>query len=252
MKAPISRTSITITLNGICSRGHGATGSSSGSSTPFITSGSATPVEALFEDNKTVDSNGSISEKLRRESFAKAVIAKPAKTRSEVDTGLSKEHSEKGQVKKQVYAEYIRAASKTGFVLFLLAIVGQQGVNVLANFALRNWGEHNRETGRNSDVFKYLLIYGVLSLSSTLLGGASSIIMWVLCSLRSARRLHDQVRSMLLRFGATWMLTLVLLLDAGFSHARPSEFLRAHSHWTVSFIQTIASLEPSDRSMLVF
>ena len=67
--------------------------------------------------------------------------------------GDKKEHSEQGRVKSDVYIEYVRAASRTGFANFLVASVLQQAAAVLGNVVLRTWGEeHNRELGRNSDV----------------------------------------------------------------------------------------------------
>ncbi|KAK0488812.1 P-loop containing nucleoside triphosphate hydrolase protein [Armillaria novae-zelandiae] len=173
--------------------GHGRSSSSSGTSTPFITGGSgATTPKIQEEDLEAVKFDVTLSEKLRdRSSFSKAVIAKPSPTRSPESTGLSREHMEQGRVKTHVYAEYIRAASKTGFSLFLAAIVAQQASSVLGNLVLRSWGEHNMEMGSNAGMLKYLIIYGAVSLSSILLGGAAAILMWVLCSLRSAKRLHD-------------------------------------------------------------
>jgi hypothetical protein len=73
------------------------------------------------------------------------------------------------------------------------ATIAQQAMTLFGNLALRSWGEHNQETGDNSGMFKYLLIYGLFSLSATLLGGISNVIMWILCSLRSSKRLHDSV-----------------------------------------------------------
>ncbi|KAK0457645.1 P-loop containing nucleoside triphosphate hydrolase protein [Desarmillaria tabescens] len=173
--------------------GHGRSSNSSGTSTPFITGGSgAITPKIVEEDLEVAKFDITLSEKLRdRSSFSKAVIAKPSPIRSPESTGLSKEHMEQGRVKTHVYAEYIRAASKTGFSLFLAAIVAQQASSVLGNLVLRSWGEHNREIGSNAGMLKYLIIYGAVSLSSILLGGAAAILMWVLCSLRSAKRLHD-------------------------------------------------------------
>ena len=108
---------------------------------------------------------------------------------------LSKEHSEQGRVKMDVYIHYVQAASVTGFVLFLLAAVAQQGASVLSNVVLRSWGEHNREEGSNQGMGRYLLAYGISSLASVILGAASAILMWVYISLRSARHFHDSVRS---------------------------------------------------------
>jgi ATP-binding cassette subfamily C (CFTR/MRP) protein 1 len=41
-----------------------------------------------------------------------------------------KEHSEKGQVKRAVYAEYIKAASRIGVAGFLLSIVLAQATSI--------------------------------------------------------------------------------------------------------------------------
>ncbi|KAJ7695169.1 metal resistance protein YCF1 [Mycena rosella] len=175
-------------------RGHG--NSSSGTSTPFITSGSgsATPSEDLTMGDKTAEYAGALSEKLRhRTSYPKAVLALPQPVRAPNPTGLSQEHKEAGRVKPRVYLAYIEAASKMGFVVYLLATVAQQATSLLGNLTLRNWGEHNREMGDNSGMFKYLLIYGAFSLSATLLGGTSNVVMWIMCSLRSSKRLHDSM-----------------------------------------------------------
>ncbi|THU99163.1 multidrug resistance-associated ABC transporter [Dendrothele bispora CBS 962.96] len=183
-------------------RGHGTGNHTSGTSTPYITtrspSGSATPVG---NDYSLDDLKGTtLSEKLKyRTSFSKATIAPIAPTRVSISTGLSKEHQEQGRVKPQVYMEYIKAASRIGFFTFLFTTVASQGVSVLGNLALRSWGEHNREVGSNDGMVKYLLLYGLLSLSSTLLSGASAIIIWVFCSVKSARRLHDSMLDALIR-----------------------------------------------------
>ncbi|KIK60287.1 hypothetical protein GYMLUDRAFT_73760 [Collybiopsis luxurians FD-317 M1] len=182
-------------------RGHGST-SSSGASTPYAigngdASGSLTPVEdADFGEDKSVI----LSEKLRRHaSFSKPKLAAAPPTRAPAPVGLSQEHKEQGRVKVKVYVQYIQAASKTAFGLFALATVAGQLVSVMGNFALRAWGEHNRETGSNDGMFKYILAYGLLSLSQVLLSGAAAILVWVFCSIRSARQLHDNMLDGLVR-----------------------------------------------------
>lgn len=137
--------------------------------------------------------NGTLSEKLRRSSFPKARLAQPPPTRSPESKGLSTEHKEQGRVKFHVYKEYVKAASMIGFGIFLLAVLGQQLTSMLANLTLRNWGEHNRKSGSNTDVMRYLIVYGAFSLFSTLFGGSAAVTLWVFCILRSARRLHDSV-----------------------------------------------------------
>lgn len=144
--------------------------------------------------DKTSEYAGALSEKLRhRASYPKAVLAPAKSVRAANSAGLSQEHKEQGRVKHHVYVQYIEAASKIGFSVYCVAAVFQQAMTLLGNLTLRSWGEHNREIGNNQGMFKYLLIYGLFSLSSTLLGGISNVIMWILCSLRSSKRLHDSV-----------------------------------------------------------
>ncbi|KAF8074805.1 multidrug resistance-associated ABC transporter [Lyophyllum atratum] len=185
-------------------RGHGTSSSSSGTSTPFVSSGTVTPGEGrkIEGDNpsQAEEYAGAISEKLRhRIDFPKARIAKPSPTQTPPPEGLSKEHTEQGRVNVNVYKQYIEAASKAGFFFFLLTTVLQQATSVLANLTLRSWAEHNREMGSNKGMFQYLVIYGLLAFSSTILGGLSAVLMSVLCALRSSKRLHDAMLNSLMR-----------------------------------------------------
>jgi hypothetical protein len=170
-----------------------------------------------------------VSEKSkRRMSFSKATLADVSLS----STAATKEHSEQGRVKRNVYTQYIKAASRAGFYGFLLAVLAQQAVNILGNLTLRDWGEHNRNTGSNSGMDKYLLAYGLLSLLSTLLGAAGSILMWVLCALKSAKYLHDSVSAELqflsVKFDS-------FSTDAERCHACAAIFFRANADRAVSF-----------------
>nr|UYV50462.1 YCF1 [Agaricus brasiliensis] len=181
-------------------RGHGTSGTSSGSSTPARTSGTLTP--KVNEELQEVDDKSSviISEKLRQQvTFSRPRLIQPTLAQLTIGKGLSTEHQERGRVKGGVYKEYIKAASVTGFGLFLLAVVGQQATSVMSTFALRYWGEHNREQGSNEGMTTYLVVYGLFSLSSCLLGGLSSVMIWVYCALRSAKRLHDLMLDALIK-----------------------------------------------------
>ncbi|KIK09066.1 hypothetical protein K443DRAFT_672103 [Laccaria amethystina LaAM-08-1] len=176
-------------------KGHGALSSSSGRSTPF-TGDPPTPsddVQDKYSDPSI------ISEKLhRRASFTKAKIAQDGRLQVH-SVGLSKEHQERGQVKMHVYKQYILSASLAGFTFFLMATVAQQAMSVFATLTLRYWGEHNQMNGDNSGMFKYLLAYGLFSLSSSILGAISATLLWVYCTLRSAQHLHDSMLDSLLR-----------------------------------------------------
>jgi ATP-binding cassette subfamily C (CFTR/MRP) protein 1 len=136
-----------------------------------------------------------LSEKLsRRHSYSKAVLAAtegPGRPASRKNGGL-REHMERGQVKMSVYLEYIKAASMRVFFIFVLANIAQQALYLLGSLMLREWGEKNRSTGRNT--FGYVLMYGVFSLSGTAAGGLATILLLVFSTLRSAKHLHDSVR----------------------------------------------------------
>ncbi|KDR65747.1 hypothetical protein GALMADRAFT_232908 [Galerina marginata CBS 339.88] len=182
-------------------RGHGNSSSTSGSSTPFLASGSLSPSgdDAQHEYLKDVEHASILSEKLRhRESFQKSRVTIPLSVHPS-SKGITKEHQEQGRVKIEVYKKYIQAASKAGFIFFLFATIAQQAASVFATLTLRYWGEHNRETGDNSGMFNYLLVYGLFSLSSSILGAVSAITMWVYCALRSTKRLHDSMLESLMR-----------------------------------------------------
>ncbi|PIL25024.1 ATP-binding cassette transporter [Ganoderma sinense ZZ0214-1] len=183
-------------------KGHGNLNASltSGSSTPFMTGDSITP-DSSEGDSKTAveQSTHELTEEkldavdktlIRRNSYTKAVIDDGFPTRT-VSDGPTKEHSEQGRVKREVYLRYIEAASKAGFISFVVALLVQQIAGLLGNNMLREWGNHNTEVSGNEGAGWYLLGYGLFSLSSVLLGALASILIWVLCSVRSSRRLHD-------------------------------------------------------------
>lgn len=126
-------------------KGHGAGLTSSGASTPRGSS----EATAAAENDETVTlsasdmSTPSQDEKSFRRlghkaSFAKAVITGLPATKA--SDNITKEYSEQGRVKKDVYIQYIQAASTTGFALFLLATVTQQASSILGNIVLRAWG----------------------------------------------------------------------------------------------------------------
>lgn len=104
-----------------------------------------------------------------------------------------------GSVKSAVYGEYIKAASRAGFATFLITSILMQACVLASNLTLRAWGEHNADAGANSRVGRYLAMYGSFSAASAVCGMVSSIVIWVLCAMRSARHLHDGMLAAVLR-----------------------------------------------------
>src|SRR5882757_11280911 len=122
------------------SHGHATSGSTSGAATPGRSSGAATPTTSEGGDMQAtlVGELEYVAEKVaRRDSFKKAVLASAPKLRDAPSDGISKEHSEQGRVKMEVYSQYLHAASKKGFMLFVLATVLQQGVSVMSTVMIR-------------------------------------------------------------------------------------------------------------------
>jgi ATP-binding cassette subfamily C (CFTR/MRP) protein 1 len=131
----------------------------------------------------------------RKKSFGHSVLAPIRSQITKASSGgLSEEQSAQGRVKGHVYWRYIEAASKTGFAFFVLMVTLQQALQIFSTFALKHWSEGNREHGDNKSAMKFLWLYGILSLSSTMSSSIGSILMLVLCSLRSSKHLHDSVR----------------------------------------------------------
>ncbi|EPQ56430.1 multidrug resistance-associated ABC transporter [Gloeophyllum trabeum ATCC 11539] len=185
-------------------RGHTSSLSASGTSTPFTRS--STPKNDASDDITLVAGSRTIAEneKLNGGDYGKATLVNRPVADMRPAEEPSKEHMERGRVKKDVYLQYIAAASKTGFALFVLASVAQQALSVAASLTLRAWGDHNQETGSNSGISVYLMYYGLFSLFSVAAGGAAAILMWVFCALRSARRLHDLMLHSVIRAPLTF------------------------------------------------
>ncbi|KAI0305966.1 metal resistance protein YCF1 [Multifurca ochricompacta] len=188
--------------------GHTSRSTSSGTPTPTwngegsALSSSPTPEEGTLTEDKL----DALGEKLtRQKSFSRAVLA-PVTSRSTKASsgGLSEEQSAQGRVKPHVYLRYIEAASKAGFALFVIAMALQQTLQILGTFALKHWSEGNRQNGENRSAVKSLWAYGLLSFSATVLNCVASILILVLCSLRSSKHLHDAMLHSVIRAPLTF------------------------------------------------
>ena len=177
-----------------------------------VSSGSVTPTvfdHPSDEESDTVDDLESIEKRklLRRMSTfkmrrASAVSIRQAKRDALKDLRESakpKEHSEHGTVKKKVYKAYISAASKFGVAVFLLFMAVGQSASIMSNYVLRFWAQSNSAAGGNTNTSTYLLIYGLIGVSSSLFAVASQVTLKLFCALRSSRKLHDTAFRALMR-----------------------------------------------------
>jgi ATP-binding cassette, subfamily C (CFTR/MRP), member 1 len=222
--------------------GHGG----QGSSTPGPSSGTATPRAETEDGTLVASSRSSPGEKVeqllekfseesfkekvgRRKSFGAATLA-PGQVipqRGEVTAAAKKEHSEQGQVKRAVYAQYIQAASIWGFGLYILTSIAAQVASIMGTYALRAFGDENQTPSEGSSVSKYIWIYGILALSSVLFGLLGSLLLSIVCTLKASKALHDKARAIQpLRY-----LELNRFVDASSDYEGSVELLRTHSYW---------------------
>ncbi|KWU42263.1 P-loop containing nucleoside triphosphate hydrolase protein [Rhodotorula sp. JG-1b] len=110
-----------------------------------------------------------------------------------------KERREQGSVKWSVYKEYIKANGYVGASLYLLTIVAQQGLQIATNVWLKNWSQHNSDTGDNGNVTYYLAIYAMLGVGASLIFFLNGVLLYSLCVIRSAKLMHDRMFNAVIR-----------------------------------------------------
>jgi ATP-binding cassette subfamily C (CFTR/MRP) protein 1 len=135
---------------------------------------------------------------MRRASSVSLRRSKREALRDLRESAKPKEHSEKGVVKRKVYASYVSAASKLGFSIYAVALLISQGSSISGNYVLRSWARKNTAVGGNTEVSTYLLIYGLIGVTSSVLSTVHSLTLKIWCGLRSSKKLHDQSFSALM------------------------------------------------------
>ena len=98
--------------------------------------------------------------------------------------------------------------------LYLLTIVAQQGLQIATNVWLKNWSQHNSDTGDNGNVTYYLAIYAMLGVGASLIFFLNGVLLYSLCVIRSAKLMHDRmfnavIRSPMLFFETTPLGTIL-------------------------------------------
>jgi ABC-type multidrug transport system fused ATPase/permease subunit len=103
------------------------------------------------------------------------------------------------------YLRFVTSTCSTYFraerMLFrpVIMCILQQALVLMSNLTLRTWGERNADDGNNRGALHYMLLYGLWILLSTIAGLVSTILIWVICGLKSARKLHDKMLHAVLR-----------------------------------------------------
>lgn len=123
---------------------------------------------------------------LRRASTA-SFSGPRGKATDEEDAGLkskqSKETSEQGKVKWNVYGEYAKTSNLYAVAIYLVALVAAQTAQVGGSFWLKQWSEINEQMQGNPQVGKYIGVYFAFGIGSAGLVVLQTLILWIFCSI---------------------------------------------------------------------
>ncbi|KAK5109510.1 hypothetical protein LTR62_006962 [Meristemomyces frigidus] len=111
----------------------------------------------------------------------------------------SREFSEKGQVKRDVYLEYAKMSNLGAVAIYMVMLLGAQTAAIGANVWLKQWSEANSEYGGNPDIGKYLGIYFAFGVGGAALVVLQTLILWIFCSIEASRKLHERMAHAIFR-----------------------------------------------------
>ena len=95
----------------------------------------------------------------------------------------SKEFSEQGKVKWDVYMEYAKMSNLVAVSIYLFTTLGAQTAQVGGSLWLKRWSEINQESGRNPNVGRYIGVYFAIGIGSAGLVVVQTLILWIFCSI---------------------------------------------------------------------
>jgi len=148
----------------------------------------------------------------------------------------TKEKSEQGKVKWNVYGEYAKTSNLFAVAVYMFTLLGAQTAQVgklvercillqLLTFKLggsvwlKQWSEYNQKYGGNPNVGKYIGVYFAFGIGSALLVVIQTLILWIFCSievslqkrasfhvypqtktaLQASRKLHERMATAIFR-----------------------------------------------------
>ena len=106
-------------------------------------------------------------------------------------TKQSKEFSEQGKVKWDVYKEYAKANNFAALCVYLSALVGAQSLVVGSNLWLKHWAETNQRYGGNPNIGRNIGIYFAFGIGGSVLLAVQSLVLWIFCSIEVRKTRYD-------------------------------------------------------------
>ncbi|KAK4548531.1 hypothetical protein LTR36_009441 [Oleoguttula mirabilis] len=105
----------------------------------------------------------------------------------------SKEFSEQGKVKRDIYLEYAKESNLVAVSIYLVMLLGAQTATIGGSVWLKQWSEVNSKYGGNPHVGKYIGIYFAFGIGSAALVVMQTLILWIFCSIEASRKLHERM-----------------------------------------------------------
>lgn len=119
------------------------------------------------------------------------------KVRDEEGDGVkskqSKEFSEQGKVKWDVYGEYAKTSNLVAVGIYLFVLIGAQTAQIGGSYWLKIWSETNQKYGGNPAYGKYLGVYFAIGVGSAAMVVVQTLILWIFCSIEASRKLHERM-----------------------------------------------------------
>jgi len=105
----------------------------------------------------------------------------------------SKEFSEQGKVKWDVYLEYAKTSNLITVCVYMVMLIGAQTAQIGGSLWLKQWAEVNQRYGGNPQVGKYIGIYFAFGIGGAGLVVIQTLILWIFCSIEASRKLHERM-----------------------------------------------------------
>ena len=105
----------------------------------------------------------------------------------------SKEFSEQGKVKWDVYLEYAKTSNLLAVSVYLIMLLCAQTAQIGGSLWLKQWSEVNQRYGGNPQVGKYIGIYFAFGIGGAGLVVIQTLILWIFCSIEASRKLHERM-----------------------------------------------------------
>ncbi|KAH3687464.1 hypothetical protein WICPIJ_001574 [Wickerhamomyces pijperi] len=135
------------------------------------------------------------------DSFKKITIsaAERSKPSNERKTAQEDEKASVGKVNFKVYKRYAQACGVWSVAAFITLMICATAFSLIANYVLKDWSEDNSRGGANRSISKYIGLYTLFGLGGSLFTLGRTIFMWLVCSIRASRVLHDDMALAVLR-----------------------------------------------------